>query len=132
MSVIDVYSMDPFGNEMIMFRLDGHELKSLLKEAYSFDEYLPIYPSGMKSKYLLDEEGEVVEIELFSEIGEDFDLNKVYNVVMNSYMASVYMSDSRDPGESLFLLTAESTIEYLKELKQIPSYRDERRVEIVH
>lgn len=104
---------------------------SLIKNAYSFDEYLPIYPSGMKTKYLLDKDGEVKTIELFDIKGKPMDLNKVYTVSMNNYMASVYVFDHKDPGTGLFRPTAESIIDYLKELKYIPSYRDEKRVEIV-
>ncbi len=130
-SVMDIYSMDPFGNEMILFSMSGHELASLLKSAYGFDENLPIYPSGMKSKYLLDQEGDVTAVELFTESGEPLDLEKVYTVSMNSYMASVYVFEQDDPGTGLFRPTAESMIDYLKELKRIPSYQDEKRVEIV-
>ncbi|MFA5518088.1 MAG: 5'-nucleotidase C-terminal domain-containing protein, partial [Spirochaetota bacterium] len=130
-SVMDIYSMDPFGNEIVLFKLTGHELMSLIKNAYSFDEYLPIYPSGMKTKYLLGKDGEVKTVELFDTKGKPMDLNKVYTVSMNNYMASVYVFDHKDPGTGLFRPTAESMIDYLKELKYIPSYKNEKRVEIV-
>lgn len=131
-SVMDIYSMDPFGNEMVLFNLSGHELMALLKSAYSFDEYKPIYPSGMKTKYLLDKDGEVEKVELFDIEDKPMDPDKVYTVSMNNYMATVYIYEHDDPGTGLFRPTAESMIEHLKELKQIPSYQNESRVEIIH
>ncbi len=130
-SVMDVYSMDPFGNEIVLYNLAGHEITSLLRAAYSFDEYLPIYPSGIKTKYILRNDGEVEKVELFDTEGQPLDLNKVYTVSMNNYMASVYVYEHDDQGTGLFRPTAESMIEYLKELKKIPSYKGENRVEII-
>ena len=59
------------------------------------------------------------------------DMDKIYTVVMNDYMASTYKYDHKDPGQGLFRPTAETTIDYLKELKNIPSYKGMQRVEIV-
>jgi 5'-nucleotidase len=50
---------------------------------------------------------------------------------MNDYMASVYKYDRKDAGQGMFRPTAETTIEYLKALKNIPSYRGMQRVEMV-
>ena len=47
------------------------------------------------------------------------------------YMATIYKYDHKDPGQGLFRPTAETTIEYLKKLKSIPSYRGLHRVEMV-
>lgn len=46
-------------------------------------------------------------------------------------MASVYRYDHKDSGQGLFRATAESTFEYLKELKNNPSYRGMKSVEMV-
>lgn len=130
-TVMDVYSMDPFGNEIVVFKLSGREIKALLTQAYKFDEYLPIYPSGMRSLYLLDENNEVKDIILFTEKGMPLDMSKKYSVSMNGYMASVYKYEHEDPGTGLFRVAADSMIEYLKELQTIPSYRFEKRVELI-
>ena len=127
----DVYEMDPFGNEMVLFNLSGHEMRNLFLSAFSLDEDMPIYPSGMTLRYMLAPDGKLKDVELISLDGNPLDMDKTYSVVMNDYMASVYKYDRKDPGQGLFRPTAETTIEYLKELKIIPSYRGMSRVEIV-
>ncbi|GAB1417543.1 bifunctional UDP-sugar hydrolase/5'-nucleotidase [Bacteroidales bacterium] len=129
-TVKDVYLMDPFGNETILYRLTGHELKSLLTNAFRFDDYGAIIPSGMKTRYHLDQKGQLFDVELFTNEGVPMDLNRLYSVAMNSYMASVYVYEHNDPGTRIFSTTAESMIEYLRTTGHIPSYRDEQRVEI--
>ena len=45
--------------------------------------------------------------------------------------AAVYKYEHKDPGQGLFRPTAEATIDYLKQLKNIPSYRGMKRVEML-
>ena len=127
----DAFEIDPFGNEMVLFNLSGHEMRNLFLSAFTLDEYLPIYPSGMTTRYLLSPDGKLKDVVLFTTDGKPFDMDKTYSVVMSNYMASVYKYDHKDPGQGLFRTTAETTIDYLKELKKIPSYRGMRRVEMV-
>ena len=114
----DVYEVDPFGNEMVQFNLSGHEIRSLFLSAFVFDENKPLYPSGMTIRYLLNPDGSLKDVELFTADEQPFDMNKSYSVVMNHYMASVYKYDRKDSGQSLFRPTAETTIDYLRELYQ--------------
>ena len=127
----DLYEMDPFGNEMVLFKLSGHEIRSLLLSAFTLDEYLPMYPSGMTTRYLLAPDGKLKDVELFTTDGKSLDMDKIYSVVMNDYMAASYKFKHQDPGQGLFRPSAETTIEYLKGLKRIPSYRGVQRVEMV-
>ncbi|NLX67359.1 MAG: bifunctional metallophosphatase/5'-nucleotidase [Bacteroidales bacterium] len=129
-SVLNIYSMDPFGNETVLLNLTGEEIRSMHINAFKLDEFLPIYPSGMTTRYTLHPDGNVKEVHFFMPDGSPLNMKKSYTVVMNNYMASVYQYEHQDPGTGLFLPTAESLIEYLRTLKQIPSYRDEKRVEI--
>lgn len=127
----DVYEIDPFGNEMVTFKLTGHEIRNLLITAFSFDDYKVLYPSGMRARYLLNVDDSLKDVELLTSNGQPFDMNKTYSVVMNHYMAAVYKYDHQDPGQGLFRPTAEATIDYLKKLKNIPSYRGVSRIEMV-
>jgi len=130
-TVKDVYLMDPFGNETILYRLTGHELKSLLTNAFRFDDYGAIIPSGMRTRYHLDQKGELINVELYTDEGIPMELNRLYSVAMNSYMASVYVYEHEDPGASNYTTTAVSMIEFLRKIGKIPSYRDQQRVEII-
>ena len=127
----DVYEMDPFGNEIVQYNLSGHEMRNLFLAAFTIDENLPIYPSGMTTRYMLNTNGTLKDVKLFTTDGQPFDMDKMYTVVMNDYMASTYKYDHKDAGQGLFRPTAETTIDYLKELKQIQSYKGVQRVKIV-
>lgn len=129
-SPLNVYSMDPFGNEIVIFRLTGAEIRAMLMSAFKLDDYLPIYPSGMKSRYTLSADRNVKDVQLFLPDNTPLDMTKTYTVAVNSYMASVYKYEHQDPGTGLFIAAAESMIGYLRDLKNIPSYRNEKRVEI--
>jgi len=130
-SVMDIYTMDPFGNEMVLFKLTGHELKALHLAAFTIDDSSAIYPAGIKSKYLLTEKGVLTDIQFFTTDGNPLEMDKTYTVVMNNYMASVYKYDHKDKGQGLFRTTAEGIIDYLRNLKKIPDYREEKRIELV-
>lgn len=128
--VRDVYELDPFGNEMMIFNLSGKELKALYMGAYSLDSYLPIYASGMNSRYHLDADKKLVNVELFVD-GKPIDEKRIYKVAMNGYIGAVYQYEHQDKGKGLFRPTADNMIDYLKKIKTISSYRQEKRVEIV-
>jgi len=130
-SVKDIYTMDPFGNEMVLFNLTGYELKALHLAAFTIDDSSAIYPSGIKSKYLLTVKGALADVQFFTTDGKPLEMDKTYTVVMNNYMSSVYKYEHKDSGRGLFRTTAEGIIDYLKKLKKIPDYQGEKRVEVV-
>jgi hypothetical protein len=45
-------------------------------------------------------------------------------------MAQVYRYKHSDPGQSLFITTADATIAYLKRIQKIKSYRGEKRIQL--
>lgn len=129
-SPMDVYRMDPFGNEMVLFKLTGHEIRSMMLNAFKRDENIPIYPSGLHSRYIFDADKNLKDVQLFTTDNQPLDMDKTYTVATNNYMAAVYQFEHKDPGTGLFKPTAESMIEYLRKLKTIPSYKDVKRIEI--
>ena len=129
-SVMDVYTLDPFGNEAIVLHLTGRELLNLHYAAFELDNRMPLYPSGFKSEYTLDKDGGLKEVKLFNTDGTPLDLDKTYSVSMNSYITSVYQYEYKDQGKSLFTTTADNMIEYLKRLKVVPNYQSESRVKV--
>lgn len=126
--IVDILRLDPFGNDMVLFKLTGHEIKALMISAFPIDEKRPIYPSGLRTILKIDGDGKLVDLELITEKGEQLDMNKTYTVSMNSYMASVYSFEHKDKGQSLYLTTANNMIDYLKKLGTVKSYRGENRV----
>ena len=129
-SIKNVYQLDPFGNELVVTKLTGEELYSLMRAAWPVDDRSPLLPSGIRTKLKLDADGDPEEISILTEEGTPLEMNHIYSVAMNSYMTQVYSYAHADPGQSLFFTTAEALIRYLKEQGNIRSYRDEKRVQV--
>jgi len=129
-TIMNVYQLDPFGNELVVTRLSGREIRSLMFAAFPVDDRAPVYPSGLKTELRLDAEGNLSDIVLLTESGEPVDPEKVYTVAMNNYMTQVYKYEHTDPGQSLFFETAVALINYLKKNPDLRSYRGEKRVKV--
>jgi len=129
-TIMNVYQLDPFGNELVVTRLSGREIRSLMFAAFPVDDRAPVYPSGLKTELRLDAEGNLSDIVLLTESGEPVDPEKVYTVAMNNYMTQVYKYEHTDPGQSLFFETAVGLINYLKKNPDLRSYRGEKRVKV--
>jgi 5'-nucleotidase / UDP-sugar diphosphatase len=129
-SIMNVYQLDPFGNELVVTKLTGNELHSLMLAAYPIDDKLPVYPSGIRTKLKLDANGNLSDVVLLTENGTIADMNQTYIVAMNSYMTQVYKYKHTDPGQSLYIATADATITYLKKNQKVRSYRGEKRVQL--
>ncbi len=129
-TIMNVYQLDPFGNELVLTRLTGKEIRDLMLAAWPVDDKLPIYPSGIRTKLKPGTDGNLTDVALLTENGSPLDLNKSYSVAMNNYMTMVYKYQHADPGKSLFVSTADATITYLKKIQNIRSYNGEKRVQI--
>jgi 5'-nucleotidase len=97
--------------------------------AFPVDDKLPVYPSGIRTILKAGSDGNLTNVTLHTEGGSPLDMNKTYTVAMNNYMTQVYKYNHSDPGQSLFISTADATIAYLKRIQNIRSYRGERRVQ---
>lgn len=129
-TIKNVYQLDPFGNELVVTKLTGSEIFSLLRAAWSADRKSPLFTSGITTETRVNDHGEPEEITVHTDDGKPLDLNHVYSVAMNSYMTQVYRYEHADPGQSLFLTTAQALIGYLKQEGNIKSYRGEKRVRV--
>jgi 5'-nucleotidase/UDP-sugar diphosphatase len=127
-TIKNVYQLDPFGNELVVTKLTGEEVFSLLEAAWTVDDKQPVYPSGIRTEAKVDSNGDLEELVVLTESGSPLDKNRVYSVAMNSYMTQVYDYRHSDPGQSLFFTTPEALIKYMKEQKDIRSYRGEKRI----
>lgn len=123
----DVYRMDPFGNEMVLINLTGEEIYDFYRGAFYADGYRLMYSAGLTSKY--DVKGkELVGLELFTLDGKPLDRTKTYKVSMNTYVLSATKFKHKDQGNKLFLVIADGMVEYLRNLKTVKSYQNEKRV----
>ena len=108
-TVKDVYCIDPFNNDVIMFQMTGAQVKHFILNSYRKNGGYPSYVSGMT--YKVSDDGSSVWIETK---GEPFSTKKLYNVVFNSYMASTVDVKAMDEGRSMFKTSEEMIIEFLR------------------
>lgn len=127
----NVYQLDPFGNELVVTNLTGEEIYSLMRAAWPVDDKSPVYPSGISTEVKIDAEANPEVFIILTEDGAPLELTRIYSVAMNSYMTQVYKYGHNDPGQSLFITTADALISYLKKQSTVRSYRGEKRVQIV-
>jgi 5'-nucleotidase len=129
-TIKNVYQLDPFGNELVVTKLTGEEIYSLMRAAWPVDDKSPLYPSGIRTEVKIDEKGNPEEFIILTEDGTPLELTRIYSVAMNSYMTQVYKYGHSDPGQSLFITTADALISFLKNHNTVRSYRGERRVQV--
>jgi 5'-nucleotidase len=122
----DIFALDPFDNEIISFTLSGQEIINLMKSCFTTDGG-PIYCSGCSYKYKVSDEGEMKDIEVTLENGKPMDLDAKYNIVMNSYMSSVFDYEHVDEGRTTFRSSNELMLEYLASHPEI-DYGNTHRV----
>lgn len=127
-TLMHVYQLDPFGNELILTTLTGHEIRDLMLAAFPVDDNLPLFPSGIKTSLKLDAEGNLADVFLLTEGNAPLDMDQSYTVAMNNYMTQVYKYEHSDPGQSLYIETADAIISYLKKDEEVRSYRGENRI----
>ena len=113
-TVKDVYSIDPFNNDVVVFEMTGAQVKKFILNSYRKNGGYPSFVSGMT--YSVDADGRNVWIEME---GENFSTKKVYKVAMNSYMASTVTIESEDDGRSMFMTSEEMMIEFLRKHKEV-------------
>lgn len=130
-TIKNVYQLDPFGNELVVTKLTGEEIFSLMRAAWPVDDRSPLYPSGVATEISINAQGDPEEIKILTEDGKPLDPARVYTVAMNSYMTQVYIYQHSDAGRSLFFTTADALIRYLKKEGTLRSYREEERVRVI-
>lgn len=115
-TVKDVYSIDPFNNEIVVFQMTGQQLKRFVTNTYKKNGGYPSYVSGMT--YKVEDDGKHINVFLTPDHGA-FGKEKIYKVAMNSYMASTVIIESIDEGQSMFMTSEEMLIEFLKKHKEV-------------
>ena len=113
-TVKDIYSLDPFNNDVVVFEMTGAQVKKFILNSYRKNGDYPSYVSGMT--YSVDDDGRNVWVEME---GENFSTKKLYKVAMNSYMVSTVNIESEDDGRSMFMTSEEMMIEFLRNRKEV-------------
>ena len=124
-TVKDVYRIDPFNNDIVVFTMKGKQLERFIMETYKKNGRFPSFVSGMTYTVITDYDGYPKSVNIKPDKGR-FSNEATYKVAMNSYMVSTLRFDSLDDGESQFMTSEEMLIQYLRDKKTI-SYKGVRR-----
>jgi len=117
-TVKDVYEIDPFDNDVVVFTMTGKQVEHFIKESYKKNGRHPSYVSGMQYEVRTASDGYPRSVNISLDNGR-FSKDATYTVAMNDYMASTVRLESLDDGESMFMTTTEMLIEYLKKQKRV-------------
>ncbi|MCX6276731.1 MAG: bifunctional UDP-sugar hydrolase/5'-nucleotidase [Bacteroidetes bacterium] len=109
----DIYKLDPFNNQVILFSMTADEIKSLICYGYRHEKGIDLQVSGMSYEVTDDGATKCISVKMLDKSGKLLDSSKEYLVAMNNYMAYTYKFDHRDQGTLSNLTTAEAVIKYL-------------------
>ena len=130
LSMGDVFRIDPFGNEMVLYTLTGAELANLLTNISLIDHHGMPSSSGMGYTAKLDGNNKATLVEMHLEDGSPIDPAKTYTVVTNSFVASSTPFKHADPGRSLNVKGNEAFAEFLKKRGTV-DYSTIRRAKVI-
>jgi len=118
-SIKNIYQLDPFQNDVITFRLSGIEIISLISYSYNLKNMIDLAVSGMSYTVITDSSGHCKSVEMKDYTGKAIDPLLDFTVAINSYAASAYRFDHRDPGSSNGITSEEILINYLQNIKNV-------------
>lgn len=127
----DVYQLDPFGNDVVRFEMTPAEIRSLILPSFERRKGIDLQVSGIDYAVRQAPDGTTPGIEMKGANGAPLDEQKRYRVGMNSYIASAYPFEHRDPGGSLYVTTAECLIRYIETGTDLSRYRGTIRARIL-
>ena len=125
----DIFRLDPFGNQVVEYTMTIPEIKSLILYSFNRNKEIDFFASGMNYSVVVDETGTGVDVEIRGKTGSPVDQDKKYKVGMNSYIGASYKFDHSDPGTARAETTAQTLIDYLKEVKSV-NYEGVKRVSV--
>jgi 5'-nucleotidase len=130
LTVADVYSLDPFGNDTICMTVTGAELIRVLENITQNDDHGAPCVSGMCYKSVWPAGADRMRITSASlEDGTPINPEGRYTLAINSYLCATTEAMPADPGESAHIDGATSMIKVLETMPEI-DYADVSRVEM--
>lgn len=125
----DVYSLDPFGNTVVIYDMSYDQVAELLKNSHrKASKRADLMCSGLK--YTIHTRDDVAtHVDLMDEQGNPYDKNRRFKVAMNSYISSGYKFDRSGLIEETANSASDALIEYLKKHKTIK--KDIHRTSVV-
>ena len=128
-SMLDVYTLDPFSNQMMTVELTPAELHRLFESGFDqLDNRRPIVPSGLHVTYALRADGTLEGVTILDDNDQPLDPDRTYKVALSSYAASVYSFGDKSRVKDEHQTTEEAIIAYLSRHRVAPDYSEEHRI----
>lgn len=126
----DIYKLDPFNNQVVIYSMTADEIKSLICYGYQHEKGIDLQVSGMMYQVTDDGNNQCKSVEMTDMSGKPLDPAAEYSVAMNNYMSSTYKFDHKDQGTVSTLTTTEALIRYLGVSGKI-NYKGVKRATII-
>ena len=124
--VRDIYRLDPFGNQVMVFKMQGSEIASLILNAYKKEKDIDLIPSGMRYMITKGKQGQSPVLVMLNRSGKPLDPDKSYSVALNSYISAAYDFGHIREGVTLEMTTEDCLIRYLRKKHKV-TYKDQER-----
>jgi 5'-nucleotidase len=107
----EALSLDPFGNELMIFELTGDEVAQFIVSAIEIGE--DPFPSGVTYEYVKG------KVKVLLPDGKPIDNRKTYRVALNSYLAAVcpFLKDRQAANTGIS--ATDALIDYLKKQQKV-------------
>ena len=115
----DVFHLDPYGNDTVLYTLTGEELRALIAAIPLIDDCRAPSVSGMSYRATLHKDGILDISEMLQADGKPIDPAKRYTVAVSSFVAASARFPHADPGRALNLLGRDCFIRFLRERKSV-------------
>ena len=125
----DIYRLDPFGNQVVIYKLSVKEIGSLILNSYKKEREIDLIPSGMSYTISKGEKGKEPELNMFDRSGKPLNPDRTYTIAVNSYISAAYNFEHRDPGTTLELTTEDCLIRFLGNKHKV-KYKDTGRAKL--
>lgn len=122
----DVYLMDPFNNDIVVYTMTGTQLEQFIIDSYKKNGFHPSFVSGMKYVVFFSDDGNPKSVEIVTDEGH-FSETALYTVAINDYMATTVQFESIGDGQSQFMTSEEMIIRFFGQNSTV-DYRGVSRV----
>lgn len=116
LTVGDVFKLEPFGNNIIIYEMTTQQIKDMLATNYKRDNSIDLRPAGLKYEIVVNQVGDVKRVELTDMAGNKIEEGKTFTVAHNSYVASSYDFETETEGENTYLRVNDTIIHYLEDV----------------
>jgi 2',3'-cyclic-nucleotide 2'-phosphodiesterase (5'-nucleotidase family) len=126
----DIYKLDPFNNEVMLYSMTTEEIKSLICYGYDLMKGIDMQVSGISYKIVDNGTQKCSSVLLYDKSGKPLNPDGEYLVAMNNYISTTYQFNHRDPGTPARLTTADALIRFLGVMEKV-NYEGVKRAEVV-